>query len=169
MAIVTVQIADFQPTGIVLKDAGFQLHGGNPGRSIGSGDIPERGCGVTLRRFFGGGKLLLAESYGISIIHIGGRDEGTVVSGVLDGIVSRSLVPYRSAMGAEAARARASTPIPPVVPEAGAIATTHGRRVGVLGVSRSCEEQKADEQEAGFHGCLRGWSPIVEKRSFENP
>ena len=71
VAIVTVQIADFQLAGIVLKNAGCEPHGGNPARSIGSGDIPERGCGVTLRRFFGGGKLLLAENYGVCIIHKG--------------------------------------------------------------------------------------------------
>jgi hypothetical protein len=154
MAIVTVQIADFQLAGIVLKNAGRELQGGDPQRSIGSGDIPERGCGVSSRGLFGAGKLLLAESYGVLIIHIGRRKEGTVVCGVLDGIVSRSFVAYCSPVGREAARAPASTPIPPVVPEARAIATTHGRRVGVLGRKGSCREQQADQQEAGFHGFL---------------
>ena len=71
MAIVTVQIADLQLAGIVLKNAGRELQGGDPQRSIGSGDIPERGCGFGSRRLFSGGKLLLAESYGVLIIHIG--------------------------------------------------------------------------------------------------
>ena len=35
------------------------------------------------------------------------------------------------------------------------MAAALGRRVGVLGMNRSCEEQKADEQDAGFHGCSR--------------
>jgi hypothetical protein len=69
-AIVAVQIADFQPAGIVLDNARFELEGRNFGGSVGTGHIPQRGIIVTLRCFSGGGKLLLAESYSVFIIYI---------------------------------------------------------------------------------------------------
>jgi hypothetical protein len=71
VAIVAVQIADFQLAGIVLDNAGLELQGRNFGGSVGAGHISERGIVVTLRLFFGGGKLLPAESYSVFIIYIG--------------------------------------------------------------------------------------------------
>jgi hypothetical protein len=161
VAIVTVQIADFQPACIVLHNAGLELQGRNFGGSVGAGHIPQRGIVVTLCRFFGGGKLLLAESDGVFIRHKGRRNEETVVSNVLDGKVSRGFVADWSAVGAKAARAPS---YPPGIPEARAIATTDGRRVGVLSLGGTCEEQKGGEQKAGFHGCFLSLPPTEEEQ-----
>jgi hypothetical protein len=59
MAIVAVQIADFQPAGIVLENAGLEFKSGDLSSSVASRHLAERGAGVSSRGFFGGGKLLL--------------------------------------------------------------------------------------------------------------
>jgi hypothetical protein len=61
MAIVAVQIADLQITGIVLKNAGLQPQSRDFASSVGAGNVSQGYFCLASRRFLGCGELLPAQ------------------------------------------------------------------------------------------------------------